>query len=401
MNVRAFLPALIGFACLMQPFAHAQVDSQKPTAPESAAEDRRESAATKDAADAGEPKEEPKKSLTVEEAILLGRQSIETIDEEKNLETVQAAADDLQRCSATLTIQDPGNPWIPYFNGVTFAYTGRFGDATTELEVFTKSRIGQSEWRAFRILGDLFVDDYPALAESEYAKANQLHENQPSVLFGLSRAYSNLGRTKDATEYARRAVNADAQGTVAYIAHLAAMLAREDEYAEATQVAIQAVDRAKLQRDRDPTDAAALRTLEAQYSALTSLLRNRIKQTPDAVKLYIELADNLEATAAVRLELSAIDALRAVNLGLEAAKPGRPLELLEKRAELLHKLNRTEEAKETYKEILEGHPDHGPARQSLERFKTQPPETKDQPNEAVASDEVKQQPAPDPARSPD
>jgi tetratricopeptide (TPR) repeat protein len=397
MNVGALLPALVGLAWLMQPLAYAQVDSKKPTPPESAPGDPSDSAAIKDANDAGEPEEKPRKRLTVEEAILLGRQSIEIMDEEEDLETVQAAADDLQRCTAILTTRDPGNPWIPYFRGVTFTYTGRFGDATAELEVFTRSQIGQSEWRAFRILGDLFVKDYPALAEAEYSRADQLHPNQPSVLFGLSRAYNSLGRTEDATKYARRAVNADDQGTVDYIAHLAAMLSREDEYAEATEVAIQAVDRAKLQRDRDPTDAAALRTLETQYSALTNLLRNRIKRTPDAVKLYLDLANNLEATAAVRLELAAIEALKAVDLGLEAAKPSRPLNLLEKRAELLRKLNRTKEAKETYEEILEGHPDHDAARQFLERFKTQQPETKDQPDETVASDdEAKQQPPPAP-----
>jgi tetratricopeptide (TPR) repeat protein len=174
------------------------------------------------------------------------------------------------------------------------------------------------------------------------------------------------------------------------------MLAKENEYTEATVVAIQAVDRAKLQRDKDPTDTAALRTLEAQYSALTGILRRRINQTPETVRLYLDLADNLEAAAAVRFELSAIDALRAVDLGLKAAEPSRPLSLLEKRAELLLKLDRPEEAKETYEEILEAHPDHNPARQFLERFKSEQPETKDQSDETVASDEAKQQPPPAP-----
>jgi tetratricopeptide (TPR) repeat protein len=323
----------------------------------------------------GESPEPP--PLTAEEAVRLGTRSVETIDEASDQEARQKAADDLRRCVTVLMANDPGNPWLYYLRGCVYSYAGQSGDAINELGRFLDTQAGRNHWRAYRIMGDLFVDEFPALAKSYYTKANRLHQNEASVLFGLSRAAKGLGKKEEAIEHAREAVNADPERGITYMVHLVRLLVEDQQLAEAASVATQALDRTEVKRNQNPAEVQQLADLEARYRQLLDITRARIKRSPETGNLYGEVAEYLLELSRVQHDRALLDALTTLDLGIEATAPSTPLNLLQKRAALLVQLGRLEEAREAYERILETYPMNQTALDFLERQEPPTPESQD------------------------
>jgi tetratricopeptide (TPR) repeat protein len=117
--------------------------------------------------------------------------------------------------------------------------------------------------------------------------------------------------------------------------------------------------------------------LEERYRQLLEIGRARIKGRPEAGRFYREVATYMLELSEVQRDRALLDALTTLDLGIEATAPNTPLKLSEQRAALLVQLERLEDAREAYEQILEDHPTSQAALDFLAQHKPQNPEVGD------------------------
>ena len=185
---------------------------------------------------------------------------------------------------------DPTNSLLPYLYGRSYAIAGRRGDAVQQLQKFVETREGRREWRAFRLLGDLFVEQYPQLAKANYQKAAALRADEPEVQFGLARCAVKLGRNAEAIQLARGAVSAGGPRKMQHLSFLARVLSATGEEDEAEREAAIALNLAEEAVRNQPGARGRVEALDAQYRLLIDILRARVNQGEGKVDDYLRFA---------------------------------------------------------------------------------------------------------------
>ncbi len=281
-----------------------------------------------------------------------------------------ALLDDANRQIEALQASDPASPWLGFLRGRTLALVGRQGDAIEQLQRFVNTREGRSEWKAYRLLGDLLVREFPRLARSNYRKAAALKDNDPATIFGLSVCEAMLGSIAEAIDLATRATALDQHRTVSYVAHLAKLLRQAERYDDAIREAGAALDLARneARRQRAP---AALKALYDHYGLLIVIIEERLAVTEQGGSDdYLRLATLLKERGRVAMDMSMHEAVAALEAGIERMDPDVPPALLERYGTDLAGAGRTDDAIAAFQRLLAADPGNRAATEALRKLKS-------------------------------
>ncbi len=300
----------------------------------------------------------------------------------------------LERVSHYIEIvraDDPVNPFLPYLHGRVYAFAGRQGDAVEQLRKFVRTREGRNEWRAYRILGDLFVVEFPRLAKANYEKAAALNADEPSVLFGLSVCAFKFGAAGEAISKAREALAADGRKTIRYVSHLAILLKAAGSLGEARREAEQALRLAKEEMRSKPGVRAPLLVVNVQYQLLVDIMQARLAQaapersegagteTARLVDDYLDLATYLRVQDRIAQMLSLHAVLSVIEDGVDRTSPDTPPALLEQYGIVLAEVGGTEAAIAVFEKLLKTNPNNPIAAEQLRRLRPEPTDSDQSP----------------------
>lgn len=255
----------------------------------------------------------------------------------------------------------PRNDYSSYLRGRMLAVLGRPREAATNLQDFVETRRGRTDWEAHLRIGDLLVDEYPRLAQSYYARADELRPLEPRVRFGLARSNARYGKREDAIRIVRELIASDASDNPDFRKFLASTLLAEQSWEEAEQAAVDALRALRRELDEHPE---AVESLVDISDMLTVRIQSRraimalSEPTPDdsmtVAQLLVERIENREI-------ISLLEPLRLLEEAIqERVSNGRaiPASMRLALAELQIRVNRKEQAKAELKTILETQPDH-------------------------------------------
>jgi len=247
---------------------------------------------------------------------------------------------------------DPGNVWLSYLYGRAFFLMGQTSEAAGKLRAFIETREGRNEWRAYRTLGDLFVGEFPNLAESYYKKAAALNSTESSIYYGLSLCAFRRGAAGDAVRLARQAVQLGGGKNVAHLSHLARVLAADQQWREADRTALSAVERAKALAKEHAGVRASLEQVVSQYDQLIALVQKEFAATGTDGGGYLRLAGYVTQRADIARRVAKFDTLGVLESGVNATKPSTPIALLEQYAVTLAEVGRRDEAIAAFENLL-------------------------------------------------
>jgi tetratricopeptide (TPR) repeat protein len=311
--------------------------------------------------------------MTVEDAIRLAINALDRVEAGAATEELQPIPEEASRLIELVRTKDPNNAWLAFLHGRFYAFTGRRAEAVEHLRRFVETREGRNEWRAHRLLGDMFVEEYPRLAEASYQRAATLNPGEASILFGLSRSAFKLGDAEQAIELARRAVAADGRKNVRYVAHLATLLKAAGRLSEAAEEVESSVALARKLMSERPGSRFALLVADAQYRLLVEIMQARVSEPGHTVAQdYLRLATYMRERAQITEMLVLHDVLRVIEMGVEKTAPDTPPGLLEQYGITLSEVGRTEQAIAVFEKLLEADPNNTVAQSWLRRLRPEP-----------------------------
>jgi len=310
------------------------------------------------------PKPEPPDdaSLTVAEAVELGRDAIDRLIDAESDEPPADAVTDLDRAFAIVKTREPDHPWFHYLSAGVYRYKGQKFDAVSALERFVNTREGKNEWKAYRILGDLVIDsDFPRLARSHYNNAAELKPNEPSVLHGISRCAAAVGDYTEALDFARQAVSADGREAVPLLNHLARVARTQREWSTATRALTDALERVQIAVKANPGEIGPLRRLEAQYQRVIDAEAARLAEERDPLALergYLRLAGYTRQRGDVITQITKHNVVRVLDQAANRLGEGTPVSILEEAVTALTDAEREDDAAAVCRRILSVDPDN-------------------------------------------
>ncbi|MCH7884860.1 MAG: hypothetical protein IIC01_06360 [Planctomycetes bacterium] len=318
---------------------------------------------------------------SADEALRAAQEALDRLEEADGETAVRALLDEVSRHLADLRASDPDHPRLPYLFGRIYQVTGRSGDAIDQLRKFVKTREGRNEWRAYRMLGDLFIDEFPRLAKANYEKAAALKAGEPSVLYGLSLSAMKLGRQDEALRLVRQAVESDDEGTVAYVSHLARILLSRQAWDEAERTARSSLELAgRAMRDK-PSRSDPIQAVDAQYALLMEIVQSRLAaadprtaeptglEAVETAGLYLRLAGFVRERMRLASILSQHQVLRVLEAGVERTSLDTPVDLLEAYALALADVGRSDDAFDIFQRVLAASPQNARAAEWLQRHR--------------------------------
>lgn len=325
-------------------------------------------------------------ALSVADAITKARALFDRVDNSEGEVGWSDVEPDIQACISAIQAQDRNNPWLFYLWGRGFALGGRRGDAIEQLQRFVETREGRNEWRSYQLLGDLFVEEFPRLAQSNYEKAAALKDNEPGIFFGLSRCAAKVGKSEDAARLAERAVEADGRQSVRFLAHLARLQLRDRKYEDAERTARAAVSIARHRARNDRTSSRYALVLDAQLQFLSELILAKLTEPASASVVAEDTSRWIEVArerADLAQTLSRHEVLRLVESSVTRTAAAAPIKLLELYGAALADVGRLEDASEVYRRILQAEPNNPIATEQLSKLQSAGAQAGDNPPPAA------------------
>ncbi|MBU0716714.1 MAG: tetratricopeptide repeat protein [Planctomycetes bacterium] len=290
--------------------------------------------------------------MTVDEAVRAARTAIDELD---SILTPEAGAALINRIDAyreVIEASQPENPWLLYISASTLSWTGRQGDAVDLLQRFVETREGRNEWRAYRLLGDLFVTEFPRLALGYYRNAHALKRDEPAVLFGLSRCAAKIGEYQDATRYAEQAVEASGRTNVVHLTHLARVLMAQRRWAEARTEAATALRLAEKAAHDQADQRNPLFTVDQQYQLIIEVIGGLISDAPDVIQHYLDAAAYIQARGQNAAKLNLHEALQVLEQAVNRTSDNAVPKLIEEYGRVLAEVGRTDDAVAQFEKLL-------------------------------------------------
>lgn len=313
--------------------------------------------------------------VSVESAISEAVAAIDQLDSVTDDEQRREQLDAIEKRLTDIRTVASDSSWLLYLSGRVHAYRGRFSEAADQLRKFVETREGRNQWRAYKVLGDLFAETFPRLAKANYKKADALKPDEREVLVGLSACSMKLGYRDDALDFARRAASAGGTENLTAVTHLARVLLAAKYLEEARQQAIRALELAEQALHDRPGQRRAVADVVVQLELLVAVLNRRIEETPRDAALYLRLADATERKGRIETRLARFEALAIIRRGLKNTEPNPPAFLRERWAVLLAELDRREQAVASFQQLLRENPNHALARRWLEQLGVIDPDT--------------------------
>jgi tetratricopeptide (TPR) repeat protein len=300
---------------------------------------------------------------TVRKAIAL----VESADDSTDLEALKPLIEELRELVTIVNEHEPQNESLTFIRGSYLAYIGRLGDALDDLTKYLESRTGLTDYRGHRQLGDVYLQlNYPTMAMARYESADRLKPNDSKILLGLAKASQQLGRKEKTAEYITRAVEAaplDKRGP--YLQFAVRVMIPQKKWDEADRYARDAMQRTRSELEAEPGKLLLLQTLDGLCGLRIQIAQGRLADDPKLVQPRLDIVDITREMVAIRKQTAVHEQLATVDAGLGANDPTRPVKLVERRAELLVELGRTDEARQAYEELLELDPNHAAAKAFL------------------------------------
>jgi len=318
--------------------------------------------------------------VSVEEAVRLAADDIDRLDALRASESegAQALLERIRQVVEFVEKEEPDHASLDYLRGRLYAFIGRESEAMEHLQRFVGTRAGRNEWRAYRVLGDLFVEHYPRLARSHYESAAHLKSFEPTILAGLSRCARGTGDLNEAIRFAKDAAEADGDKTVFYAHNLARMLMADNNWTEAQGAAEMALNIAKRSAGQSQNPREWLGVVESQYNLLIAILRRRVNETPGAAQPYLDLVNYLRQRSQNSVAAAREDALSVLKRGIENTAPSTPAPLLEQYAIALSEAGRSEDASKAFQDLRDRYPDNPAAAAWIGRAQSDEAATDDQ-----------------------
>jgi len=313
------------------------------------------------------------KAPTYEEAVEKATEILDRLESHWGEQPGREDVDQLSTYVTAIQRSDPTDPRVDYLFGRAFAAMGRSGAAISTLERFVSSREGRNEWKAYRILGDSYVEDYPRQALKKYEKAAALKPDEPTILLGVSKAHFKVGENAKALEYAIKAADADAGAHVQPIAHLARMYGVNQQWPEADRTAVAAVEKAQERLRSDPARRGPLLALQDQYDLLIEILQSQMTATGATADKFARVGRYMRERAAAAQKLALHDTVVLLENGMRFLKTDPSADLLLEYGISMAELGRNAEAAEAMNRVLKMEPDNGPAKAWLSRLRTVSP----------------------------
>lgn len=321
------------------------------------------------ALDAAIQETSPESAIGVDEAVRLAIDALNRLEARNESDALVPLMDQANRYIELVETKDAANSWLPYLYGRAYALMGRRGDAVDRLVKFVETREGRNEWRAYRLLGDLFVDEFPRLAKANYEKARTLNPAEPTVLFGLSVCASRLGDREGAISLARETLKVDGARTIRYVSHLAGLLSADGQSSEAFKEAQRALDLAQASMQAEPGAHRPLLVVDGQYQQMIDILQARVNEPAHTdISDYLLLAATVRQRAQIRQMLMLHDVLRVIEAGVDKTAPGTPPALLEQYGIVLAEVGRTDAAVDAFEKLLGLDPNNKVAAEWLTRL---------------------------------
>lgn len=308
--------------------------------------------------------------LSVGEALDLARNAIDRWGESEDPAVRKEAEQDLDRGLAVVKTKAPDHPWLPYLYAFVHIRQGQSWDAVDQLQKFVDNRDGRNEWKAFRTLGNMVVENFPRLAQSHFQKAAKLKEGEPTVLYGLSRCAANVGDNTEALDYARQAAAADRRQSIEYLTHLARIARIDKEWPTATAAAVDALAIAERDVSQHQGEFKPLVAAEAQYKLVVEIESARLIDVRDPSELtrgYLGLAEYARRRAKIVIQMTKHDVVGILEAAAERLGDDTPSDILEQAVTALTDVGREEDAATVCRRILEKDPANAAATQWLQQ----------------------------------
>ncbi|MBI4717468.1 MAG: tetratricopeptide repeat protein [Planctomycetes bacterium] len=305
------------------------------------------------------------------------RAAMDLLDRMESLSDAEERAPLLDELNRTLEVaqrETPNDPWLLFLRGRVHALNGRNGDAVTHLRRFLATREGRNDWRAHRLLGDLFVEEFPQLAKASYEKAAELITDEPSVLHGLSRCAMQLGRIEEAVTLARKAC--EAAPLARHCSYLVRLYLAQRRWADAQREAVAVLESAKQAVTAHPGVRTHVAELDAQYRLLIEVLQSRLGEPDASVDDSLSLAAMVGERAANATLLASFDRLRVIEAAVRKSGGAAPARLLEQYGAVLVEVGRREAAAAQFENLLKLDPANGPATYWLGRLRAEAGDSK-------------------------
>jgi len=314
-----------------------------------------------------------REEIAVVEAVRRATDGLDRLEGGMDAAAGKALLDEVNGFIDSVRSREPGHPRLAYLYGRVYVLIGRQGDAIDQLRRFVETPDGRNEWKAYRILGDLFVMEFPRLAKANYEKASTLNPTEPALAFGLSLCAYKLGAIDEAIRLAQQAVSTDGRKTVRYLANLANLYQAAERWDDAITDAEEAMKLAVEAVGEKPASHQALLTADGQYQQMIAILRTRARQSPDiSADTYLKLATYIRERTSLAQRLALHDALTVLAAGVERTAPTTSPELLERYASALTEAGRTADAIAAFEQFLKADPGNTEATQQLLRLRAQP-----------------------------
>jgi len=256
---------------------------------------------------------------------------------------------------------DPLNKTAGYVKGRLLILSGRPRAALPMIEDYVTDPAGLNDWRAYKILGDLYLSSFPKHAVSKYRQAIALAENEADPVIGLARAQLKLNDPTSAVEHAQDAIRLDKKGESSYHATLAEALMMDKKFEDAARAAEAAVKMSEEDIGRNPERKSLLVELQANYDL-------RLECVSQLAALYPERADYIVELAQIwqdKADLERVVSYHQAVLMIERSKTNPQLkvsaELLYEEARLNRLVSRDDKALIALEELLQLDPTFAPA----------------------------------------
>jgi tetratricopeptide (TPR) repeat protein len=324
-------------------------------------------------------------ALTIEEAIRTASEKLDELETGSGIDDRQVLLDEINRYLLVVQEKDPINIRLLFLQGRVEKEAGRTQNAITYLGKYVDTREGRTDWRAYRLLGDLFVDEYQTLARGHYENARKLNANDPSIAFGLSQCAFKLGEQPEALRLANEAVSADRRRNPKFVAHLTRVLLSMRRWSEAENEALTALNLAQNECRSRPGERAPVETLIGQYDLLIEIMQARMgftsrtpgASTPAATTMspddYLKLAGYVRNRGEAAALLSRHDVLRLLEQAVRGLAPNVPVRVAEQYSVALAEVGRNAAAVTAFENLVKSDPENALAREWLPKLRATTP----------------------------